>query len=76
MKSFRREADRSHKESPKPPKKCSHTSDDDYCASCGEPQGLMRDFINDEMLLDEYPLEIKMKMTPFEIRSAIKRESM
>lgn len=30
--------------------------------------------IEDEMLLDEYPQEVKMKMTPREIRQAISHE--
>lgn len=55
-------------------KKCNHTSDNDYCASCGSPQGSMREMIEDEMLLDDYPSEVIMKMTPSELRRAIRFE--
>lgn len=55
-------------------KLCHHSSEDDYCYNCGEPQGSMQDFVLHEMLLDEYPPQIKMQMTPDELRRAIKSE--
>jgi len=55
-------------------KLCNHTTDNDYCENCGDPQGWMCDMIEDEMLLDDYPRAVVQQMTPEELRKAIKFE--